>query len=385
MSPHLTAVLFAFTLLGQLPPPAAATEFQTAPVIRDSTSSMTTVGGTVVPFKEVTLAAQTPGLVRHVAGREGDQVSEGQNLVAIDDTELQARRRSAVAQMMAADAALRNARVQYDRELISPNSGRPTGMGLPSMMDQFMSPFSGQYAGANNPWMRRYADLHTQAQSLDDARARILQSQAAIEELDARIRDATLTAPFDGVITKKLVEQGDTVQPGQPLLQVAHVTFLRIQAEVPVRLVAALQRGMMLPARLDVGNGVDVQARVSQIFPVADANQHTVTVKLDLPRGIPGGPGMYAEVRIPDTTSPVASLATVPQESLFYRGSLPAVMILKDGRPSLRLVRVGRPVGGNRVTILSGLDGDEHVILPGPDGQALIRASEQAAAALQAR
>lgn len=381
MTTALRPAFMALALLAGLPQAAEAADYQTAPAILGSAGSMTTVGGTVVPFKQVTLAAQIPGLVKFVAGREGDKITNGQQLVSIDDAELQARRREAVAQMMAADAAMRNARVQYDRELVSPQTGRPTGMGLPSMMDQFMAPFSGQYAGPNDPWMRRYADLHSQAKGLDDARSRIYQSQAAIEALDARIRDATLEAPFDGVITKKYVEVGDTVQPGQPLLQIAHVTFLRIQAEVPVRLVSSLQRGMMLPARLDVGSGVDVQARVSQIFPVADANQHTVTVKLDLPRGIPGGPGMYAEVRIPDTNSPAPNLVTVPQQSIFYRGSLPAVMILKDGNPSLRLVRIGRPVGGGRVAILSGLEGNEQVILPGPDGQALIRASEQAAAA----
>ena len=342
---------------------AFGADFRTVPVTVEQAGHLTTVGGTVVPYKEVTLTAQIPGQVKLVAGREGDAARTGQVIVAINDDELQARRRAAEAQLMSAEAELRNAHVQYSRELWSPQSGRPTGMGLPSMMDQFMSPFSGQYSGRNDPEMRRYADLYGQAKGVDDARSRILQARAAIEELDARIRDASLASPFDGVIVQKLVEQGDTVQPGQPLMKVAYVAYLRIQAEVPVGLVSSLRIGEFLPARIDVGQGVPVQARVSQIFPMADTSRHTVTVKFDLPSGLPGGPGMYAEVMIPDHSTLAAAMPSVPREAIVWRGSLPAVMILKDGKPTLRVVRIGTPMPDGRLTILSGLEGGEQVIL----------------------
>ena len=113
----------------------------------------------------------------------------------------------------------------------------------------------------------------------------------------------------------------------------------------------------------DVGGGVPVQARVSQVFPMADASRHTVTVKFDLPSGLPGGPGMYAEVMLPDPSSHASALPTVPKEALLWRGSLPAVMVMKDGRPTLRVVRVGASLPNGRVTILSGLSGGEDVVL----------------------
>ncbi len=354
-------VLLGVTVLGGRH--ATAADYQTAPVTRQTIGNSTTIGGTVVPYKEVVLAAQIPGEVTFIAGKEGDSFSAGDVLVAIDDAAIQAQRRAAIAALLAAQAELRNAQAQYSRELWSPRAGRTTGMGLPSMFDDMMKPFMGQSAGPNNPWVRRWVDLYSRGQGVETARTRILRAQAQIEELDSKLRDARLTAPFDGVIVQKLVEKGDTVQPGQPLLRFAHVKYLRIQAEVPVRLVPFLRKGMMLPARLDVGSGVDVQARVAQIFPMADRSRHTVTVKFDLPRGVPGGPGMYAEVLIPDMSAKGRVLPTVPSSAVFRRGSLPAVYVLENGKPSLRLVRVGPPVGGGRVAILSGLKGDEQVIL----------------------
>jgi len=331
---------------------------------------ITTVSGSVVPFKEVALAAQVPGQVKKVAGREGDNVTTGEELIVINDDAIQAQRRAAMASLYAAEAELRNAHVQYSRELWSPQSGKPTGMGLPSMMDSFMRPFSGQYAGPNNPWMRRYADLYGQAKGLDSARSRLLQARAMIEQLDAKIRDTRLIAPFDGVITKKLVEVGDTVQPGQLLMRVAHVKYLRIQAEVPVRLITSLAIKDEFEARIDVGKIIKVKARVAQVFPVADAARHTVTVKFDFKysgEGKPGirpGPGAYAEVLIKDLHANATKLPTVSSAALVSRGSLQGVEILKpDGKRALRLVRVGGPAGPGKVTILSGLKGGEKIIL----------------------
>ena len=366
--------LLAATQVIQPRAAAHAAEYRTAPVTLESAGSTTTIGGTVVPYKEVTLAAQVPGQVNFIAGREGDAIKTGELLVAISDDAIQAQRRAAMAKLFAAEASLRNAHVQYSRELWSPNSGKPSGMGMPSMMDQFMRPFTGQYAGPNNPWVRRYADLYGQAQGLDAARSRLLQTRALIEQLDSKIRDAKLKAPFDGVITEKFVEQGDTVQPGQRLIRVAHVAYLRIKAEVPVNMLSALRRGEFVNARIDVGGGIPVKARISQIFPVANKSRHTVTVKFDLPRGVPGGPGMYAEVQIPNPNAARQRLPTIPAEALIRRGSLPAVEIIENGKPSLRLVRIGKSVGNGRLSILAGLKGGEQVILQTPRQTGSLRA-----------
>jgi hypothetical protein len=72
---------------------------------------------------------------------------------------------------------------------------------------------------------------------------------------------------------------------------------------------------------------------------------------------------MYAEVMLPDPSSHASVLPTVPKDAIVWRGSLPAVMVMKDGKPTLRVVRVGATLPNGRVSILSGLTGGEQVVL----------------------
>ncbi len=71
--------------------------------------STVTLGGTVVPHKEVTLSAQLPGRIKFLAGREGDQFDENSVLAELDDSELRAQHQAAWAALRDADAAIRNA------------------------------------------------------------------------------------------------------------------------------------------------------------------------------------------------------------------------------------------------------------------------------------
>ncbi|MBF0094739.1 MAG: efflux RND transporter periplasmic adaptor subunit [Alphaproteobacteria bacterium] len=368
VSPWLFATaIFAGTTSAAL---AAAGEYQTAVITAAQVGHTSVVGGTVIPYKEVNLAAQIPGQVTFIAGSEGDSFEGGAILVQIDDSQIQAQRRAALADISNAEAAVRNAQVQYSRELWSPRSNSPNtmpGMGAPGMFDQFFTRNASNFMGRSDTGLERQADLYAQGSGVNQAESKLLQAHAQLEALDAKLRDAQLAAPFDGMIVKKLVETGDTVQPGTPLLQFAHTTYLRIRADVPVRLVAGLEKGMMVPARLDAG-GVEVKARVAQIYPMADQTRHTVTVKFDLPKGIPGGPGMYAEVQIPDPGESSQDLPAIPQASIVWRGSLPNVFVLHEGAPSLRVVRIGSPVGDGRVSILSGVKTGEQVIVNPPAG-----------------
>ncbi len=321
------------------------------------------LGGTVIPLKEVTLTAQIPGVVLSIAGEEGDTFNAGTVLVAIDDAELQARKRAAEAQLNAAYTGMQNAQVQYTRELWNPRVYNPrpmSGMAFPAMFDDVFGGSSGW--GSGDKGIERHADLVTQGTQVQQARAAIQQAECGLREINAKIRDAKSTAPFDGVITDKLVEVGDTVQPGMPLLKFSYSKFLRIKAEVPARLVPGLSKDMVVPARLDVNN-TRVNARVAQIAPKADAQQHTITVKFDLPEGVPGGPGMYAEVMVPDVNSPTRALPVVPKSAISKRGSLPSVKVVdEDGIPKLRLIRTGIELDANHVIVLSGLQPGERVL-----------------------
>lgn len=344
--------------------PPTPMQAQVITVEKARTGATVILGGTVVPYREISLSAQLPGRVEFLGGAEGDWFEEGDLLVAIDDDELMAKRQQAMAELGGHTAALNEAQVQYSKEMWAPQSrdiNRMPGMGMPSMFDQMFTRNFGSGMGYGNPWLERQADLHSSGTRMGQAYSQKLGAMSRLQEVDARLRDSQGVAPFSGVIIKKQVELGDTVQPGQPLLKYADVRDLQIQAEVPARLMRGLRKDMVVPAMLDVGNA-PVNARVAQIFPIADPKRHTVTVKFDLPPDVPGGPGMYAEVMIPDIDAPVQELPVIPDSAIVWRGSLPAVFVLNyQNQTELRLIRLGEKVGGNGVTVLSGIRVGERI------------------------
>lgn len=326
------------------------------------------LGGTVVPYKEVTLSAQLPGRVKFLAGIEGDIFKESDQLVELDDSELVAKREAALAQLANADAQLRNAGVQFNRELWSPKSKSSMGgMGMPNLFDQMFTRPMEDVIGERDRDAERQADIYSSRTNIHQAQNTMVRVQAEIRAIDAKIRDARSVAPFDGVIMKKFVEVGDTVQPGQPLLKYADVEYLQIVVDVPGRLRPGLSEGMMLRAELDVGDR-EIPVRVAQIFPMADAQRHTVTIKFDLPQG-ESAPGMYAKVLVPDFNAPTRANPVIPSSAIRYNGSLPGVYVVgEEDKPMLRLIRVGETLPGGYSTVLSGLQAGERVLRNPPLG-----------------
>ncbi|MCB1875531.1 MAG: efflux RND transporter periplasmic adaptor subunit [Chromatiales bacterium] len=331
----------------------------------EKTRSTVSVGGTVIASRSVTLAAQLPGRVEFIAGKEGDGFEGGTQLLRLDDAELLAKRAAAQSQETAAASALRNAGVQLDREIASPSisSNTPGGMGMPSMMDQMMFNPMQSMMGMRQPGAERQAQVVNRQTQVDQARSSLLQAQASIKEIDAKLRDSVSEAPFSGVIVHKYVEVGDTVQPGQPLIDFADTSELQIQLDVPQRLRPGLAEGMRLDARLD--SSADwIPVTVDRIFPVADTERHTVRVKLNLHKGTNADAGMYAEVAVPDPTARVSNRMVVPDAAVVWKGGLPLVFVLNEQNlTELRLIRVGDAVSETEVEVLSGLRGGERVVV----------------------
>jgi multidrug efflux pump subunit AcrA (membrane-fusion protein) len=342
----------------QIIPPPAGTGPAWVLVERRPVGGDTTIGGTVVPTQEITFTAQMPGAVQLIAGAEGDFFKRGAVLAVIDDSEMRAKRAAALAQIRNAEAAYRNAEVQYHRERKDPT---PQGG---NMMSQMMPmPFFGD----NKPTgVQRDATLHQYGTQIEQAQGALIAAQAQLKEIDAKLQDVKSVAPFDGYIVRKHVNKGDTVQPGQPLLAFADMGQLQAQVDVPTRLAAPLQPGFATRVKLDDPKGTVVMARVSQVFPMADPTRHTVRVKLDLQPGAPAKAGMYAEVLIPQPMSDQGSLPIIPASAVVHRGGLPMVYVLDaQEKPRLHLLRLGEQFG-DTVTVLTGLRGGERILLRPP-------------------
>jgi len=333
-----------------------------------SISSKTIVGGTIIPIRSVTLTAQSNGQVEFLAGREGDRFAPGNLLVRINADDLQARRRAAVAQLQNTQADVKNAEVQYQRELLSPSSkslSKSSGMGLPMLFDQtFTRPFSNFMPNniGGDTALDRNADLYNIGTQLNQAQGRFMQSRSQLEEIDSKISNTNINAPFVGNILRKMVNSGDIVQTGMPLIQYADLSRLQIESQVPASIVAGLSRNMMIPVRMS-GSEYEINARVEQIFPAADAQRRTVTVKMELPQNSGAIPGMYVELLLPSQQNNQQSSPIIPLSAVMFNGSLPTVRVLtENNKTQLRMVRLGERMADKQVEIISGLRAGERIV-----------------------
>ena len=350
---------------------AAGGAFKIHEVMRESIPLTLSFAGTVSADKTLQLTAQMPGRIASIAGQEGDAFGQGTVLVELDDAALLARLDAAIAARESAGADIRNARVQLDRELYSPRSNSsgsaPGGMGMPAMMDQVFTNPMQNMMGMRSRGTERASDLVGAETRLAQASTRYRSAEANIKEIQSMLRDTQGIAQFSGVIQKVHVEVGDTVQPGQPLLDFSESAALVVEADLPVRLSRSLQLGQQLD--VSVGGAPTLAAPVSRIHPVADPRQNTVRIELTLAAGTGATPGQYVEIRVPDDTAGMPAQLTIPKSAIVKKGGLPLVYAIdRDGKARLRVVRLGDAPDGDKQVVLSGVNVGDRLIDQPPPG-----------------
>ncbi len=359
----------------EVAPPAAVSDgFYTpqAPVVGVTempSASRYKLGGYVEARDVIHLTAQQPGRVTYVAGEEGDQVAANSVVVALDDDALRPKYRSAWAGMASQMAAQENAQTQLYHSLYGkqkPTLGGPAYQAYERMTTPFynmMQPFfgGGPPMQTQEQAQRGYPAINNARAAYEREMANLAIQQGRIDSLDQVLRDRRAVAPYNSVIIKRYVRVGDIVQPGQPLVDLADPNQLDLRVEIPADLAIHLRIGEALPVSVANSN---VWAVVSQIFPTANAVDHTVTVKASLPPGVPAAPGMYGVAWVPQPGGggESATAPAVPNTAIAYRGSLPVAFVVNgDGKVEMRILRLGE-VSGGRTAVLSGLQAGERVV-----------------------
>jgi len=195
----------------------------------------------------------------------------------------------------------------------------------------------------------------TTRQEYDAAEARVKVATAGLAEAETMLSYAKVTAPFDGVVTRKLADVGDLAMPGKPLLEIEAPTSLRFEADLPEAILDRVKLGEKMPVRL----AKVIEGTVSEISPVADPVSRTFNVKLDLPATDGLRTGQFGRVSVPVAE---VKLLLVPQSAVLKRGQMEIVFVAKNGKAALRLVKTGKSLEG-RVEVLSGLEEGEQVIV----------------------
>lgn len=273
------------------------------------------VVGSVEAAQRAVLSAKVTGVVDAVKVLPGAKVAHGETLATIDAREIKARLDSALA---AQDQAQKDFG-RIERLLQSGSSTR---------------------------------------QEFDAASTRLRTADAAVSEAKTMLQYTSITAPFEGVITRKFVEVGDLATPGKPLLEIENSSLLQFHCEIPEALVDRVEMGSEMRVRVDAA-GADLMGKVSEIAPSASAGSRTFLVKLDLPAAGKLRAGQFGRVSVPVRERPAI---LVPEGAVVHRGQIEGVFVIEGGTARLRLVKTGRQMDG-QIEVISGLSGGETIVV----------------------
>ncbi|MFA7233053.1 MAG: efflux RND transporter periplasmic adaptor subunit [Terrimicrobiaceae bacterium] len=210
--------------------------------------------------------------------------------------------------------------------------------------------------------LKRFTDLLAKRvitqQEFESAQAKVRVARAAVIEAETMLGYAKVTAPFDGVITRKMADVGDLATPGKPLVEMEDPGALRLEAGVPEAIIDRVTLGSKLGAR--VGSN-ELEGVVREISPTADPNSRTLLVKLDLP-ATPGlRTGQFGRVAVPVAET---SVLRVPAAAVIRRGQMELLFVRDGNHARLRIVKTGKPIG-EEIEVVSGVDAGEEVITEG--------------------
>lgn len=119
--------------------------------------------------------------------------------------------------------------------------------------------------------------------------------KAAQERMSARVRRHKLVAPFAGVISRKLVEQGEWIQPGETVVELIATMGLRIDFQAPQSVYPELDHSTQIRIKLDAVPGQTFDGVIKSIIPVADPTTRTFLIRTALNEsGVKLAPGMSA-------------------------------------------------------------------------------------------
>lgn len=308
--------------------PEPAIPVRTAAVERGPVHHPIRAAGTVAAKDEWDLSFKAGGLVARVAVQEGDPIRRGQVLAALDATELAAAVRQAREGL---------AKAQRDRDRAR---------------------------------TLRDSDVIPRAAS-DDAETAAAIAAAALESAEFNLRKATLVAPDDGWVDRRLAEPGEVVAPGRPILHVSgRGRGFVVRAGLPDRDVLGLAPGDLATVSLDARPEEPIPGRIGEIARSAARGTGTYQVEIRLdpvraPRTLLAG--LTAKVEIERTLVPAVS---VPLSALLEGDGPSGAVFVLDGERARRVpVRIAFLQGG-RAVLADGLDGVERVVAEGAAGLA---------------
>jgi len=210
-------------------------------------------------------------------------------------------------------------------------------------------------------------------QQLDDARNAVENANIQLEQAQKQLADATIIAPFSGVITQKQVEKGAYINIGNPIASIVDISKLKIKLNVSESNVYELKKGDQAVITSDIYPQKSFNGRISFISVKGDES-HNYPVEIEIPNSTtyPLKAGTFVNAVI---TIPGKGLSLyIPREALQGSSQDARVFVAENGKAVLKKITVGN---GNdlNLEILSGLKKGDKIVTTGQinlsDGKSL--------------
>ncbi len=307
--------------------------------------------GTVKPNLMVTMKSKIPGKIIRIHVTEGSRVRKGDILVELDPVDYELAVQNARAALKAAQYAFEETKVNLKE--------------IEGDWTRYKRLYEKKVI-AKQKWDHVNAGYHKAKIMKDLAEARLSRAKVALDMALTNLKHTKLTAPFDGIVAKRLVDPGDRVytMPPTVLLVVMDISKVKVVTDIPEKELTDLH--LHAPARLafDAFPGKVFTGEVTKIYPDVDPVTRNFTVEIRL--GNPGWKlhaGMFAHVRIKvkeiqGLVIPRSAMLKIPGTGVFYAFKV-------DGNTVQKVNLETGITEENLVQVLKGLKEGEKVVTVG--------------------
>jgi RND family efflux transporter MFP subunit len=301
-------------------------------------SSNIEVSGKVEAKQVANISTKLMGYITKIYVKVGDHVGQGQLLASIESQDIQAKRAQAQAMIAEAEAAYINAEKDYERFLQLYNQQSASTKELENMRLQYTS-----------------------------AKSRLEAAKQVRNEASAMLTYTQLRAPFAGIVTQKLADQGSMASPGMPILTVEQGGVFQIKAILPENSIGNIKQGNPVTVSIKSINKT-FKAKIDELSTSSLYSGGQYEMLINVPSSEKSNlfSGQYANVTIEGKSATVnqqANLILIPESSIVRKDQLTGVYTIStSGTALLRWIRLGKNHGSN-VEVLSGVAANEKIIV----------------------
>ncbi|WP_283687046.1 efflux RND transporter periplasmic adaptor subunit [Dysgonomonas sp. Marseille-Q5470] len=293
------------------------------------------LSGEVTAKQTANISTRMMGYINKIYVKPGDKVTSGQLLVSISSDDILAKKAQVQAMITEAEAAAKNAQRDYERFKTLRNQN--------SVSDKELENVALQNTSMN---------------------AKVQMVRQQMNEVNAMLSYTNIRAPFSGVVTQKMVDEGSMANPGMPILTIEQNGELQVIASIPENYIQYVKVGDV--AKMELKSlGITIDGKVSELSPSAFRTGGQYSMKLAIDRKDKENirPGMYVNILIPNKTGEnITSKIMLDKSSIVYRDQLTGVYVVDNqSQANLRWIRLGKTID-NQVEVLSGLSQNDKIV-----------------------